>query len=56
MIRTIKTIWNALEIRKSIKDLNRESAEEMKEGWPVLLFLAVVAFLPLTIALICGRC
>lgn len=56
MINTIKTIWNALELRKGMKSLMKEGAEDMKEDWLVLLIIAVVALLPFTIALICGWC
>lgn len=54
MLKTLNTIWNALEIRKAIKDVSKEGNQEMSESWPILLGITVVALLPFTIALICG--
>ena len=54
MLKTLKTIWNALEIRKAIKDVCKEGNKEMSESWSILLGITVVALLPFTIALICG--
>ena len=52
MIDTIKTIWNALEIRNGLNSLMKESEAEMKERWPIMLGLAVLALLPFTVSLI----
>jgi hypothetical protein len=56
MLKTLKTIWKVLEIRKAFKDMCKEGNQEMKESWPILLGLTVVALLPFTISLICGWC
>lgn len=54
MLKTLKTIWNELEIRKAFNDVCKEGAQELSESWPILLGITVVALLPFTIALICG--
>ena len=54
MLKTLKTIWNALEIRKAFKDVCKEGNQEMSESWPILLGITVVALLPFTVSLICG--
>lgn len=55
-IKTLKTIWNALEIRKGLKEQIEEGVQEVKEYWPIYLGLTIVALLPFTISLICGWC
>lgn len=38
----------------ALKDATEEGIREMKESWPILLGLLIIAFLPFTIALIFG--
>lgn len=40
----------------AFKDAGERGIEEMKSDWPILLGLTIIAFLPLTVSLICGWC
>ena len=48
--RFFVTVWQICE------DKAREGNQEMKEEWPFLLVIAIIAFLPLSVSLIFGWC
>lgn len=38
----------------ALKDACERGLEEMKSEWPILLGIIIIAFLPVTVSLICG--
>ena len=38
------------------EEVTREGNQEMKESWPILIVIAIIAFLPLSVSLIFGWC